>query len=222
MKFEAWLSAAILASSAAAIGPVVPGKPARPAGKPERLSNWKWTNPFVAVTQLAKFDSSCETEKTFSAKEYLLDDISEDPPHGLKPYMGALKKLFAETRYPGSWDGIDPHGYDRNLLQMQYSDVPVKVREWIEQQYRDKDSKFKGLFAVYKVPPEGAKVTDTVPVGEMPIPPELREPDKEKTILFAPGALYEILPLWVGEDSGCAGETFLPILLFQDPMVLTM
>lgn len=206
MKFETWLSAACLASRAAAVGPAVPGKPLRPPGKPEHMFNWKWTNPFFSEAQLSKYEASCTTEKTFPAKEYLLDDISEEPPLGLKPYMDALKKFFADRKYPGSWDGIDPHGYDRNLLQMKYTDVPIKVREWIEAQDRDAESKFKGLFAVYKVPPEGAKVTETVPAGDVPLLPELREPDAHKTVLFAPGALYEILPLWVGEDSECAGK----------------
>lgn len=30
----------------------------------------------------------------------------------------------------------------------------------------------------------------------------------EKVMIFAPGALYEILPLWVARQSSCEGETF--------------
>jgi hypothetical protein len=206
MKFEVWLSAASLASAATAMGPPAPGKPVRPKGKPEHLADWKWKNPFASESNLAQFETPCTAEKTFQAKEYLLDDISEEPPLGLLPFMDALKKVFENRQYPGSWDGIDPHGYDRNLLQMEYADVPVKIREWIEEQERDPESKMKGLFVVYQKPPAGAKAADTVPVAEMPIPPELRDLDEKKTVLFAPGALYEVLPLWVGEGSECAGK----------------
>ncbi|KAK5662275.1 hypothetical protein OQA88_8181 [Cercophora sp. LCS_1] len=203
MKLESWLSAACLVSAASALGPNGPGKPPRPPGKPERISSWKWGNPFALERELSKFEAPCTAEKTFQAKEFLLDDLSEEPPHGLNPYMNALKKIFAELRYPGSWDGIDPHGYDRNLLQMEYTDLPIKVREWIEEQDRAKTDK-KGLFAVYQKPTKDAKVSDTAPPPEGPIPVELRTTDAEKTVLFAPGALYEILPLFVAEDSGCA------------------
>lgn len=204
MKFSPLVSAACLAATASAIGPATPGKPARPAGRPERLENWKWTNPFSADDFSARFDASCTSEKKFPAREFLLDDLSVPPPVGLAPYMDALKKLFGERPYPGSWDGVDPHGYDRNLLQMDYVDVPVAVREWIEEQDRSKGDGHR-LFAVYRVPEEGTKAAETVPIGEAPLTAEDRAEDKGKTVIFAPGAVYENLPLWVAEGSDCVG-----------------
>jgi len=90
-------------------------------------------------------------------KEYLLDDVSEEAPFGLAAFQTALKEVFSVREYPGSWDGIDPYGYDRNLLQMEYADLPVKVREWIEEQERS-DGPGKGLFAVFKKLAPGIKV----------------------------------------------------------------
>ncbi|KAK1832020.1 hypothetical protein QBC39DRAFT_349986 [Podospora conica] len=171
------------------------------------MENWKWTNPFAADDFSARFDASCTSKKTFPAREFLLDDLSVPPPVGLAPYMDALKKLFADRPYPGSWDGIDPHGYDRNLLQMKYVDVPVAVREWIEEQDRSK-GEGQGFFAVYRVPEVGTKAADTVAVGDPSLSAEERAADDEtKTVIFAPGAVYQNLPLWVAEGSDCVGRS---------------
>jgi hypothetical protein len=169
------------------------------------MENWKWSDPFSS-SRYRKFDAACEAEKTFKATEYLLDDLSEAPPLGLLPYNEALKKIFKGREYPGSWDGIDPHGYDRNMLMMEYADVPVKVREWIEEQERS-DSEHKGLFAVYEKPVgEDDIVHNTVKVPATPILPALRPLDKKKVVILAPGAVYDILPLWVAEGSNCQGK----------------
>ncbi|KAK4442202.1 Glucarate dehydratase [Podospora aff. communis PSN243] len=200
MRLEAWVSAACLASTVSAIGPASPGS-ARPKGKPEKLRDFKWTNPFEDK-DINHFRPLCGAERTFHVKEYLLDDVSEEAPLGLAAYQTALKAVFNTRQYPGSWDGIDPHGYDRNLLQMEYADVPIKVREWIEQQERSSGDG-KGLFAVFKKPPAGARAVKPVQFPEVATPAELRADDKEKTVLFAPGAIYSTLPLWVAEDSEC-------------------
>jgi len=165
------------------------------------MRDFKWTNPFEHK-DIDHFRPLCGAERTFHAREYLLDDISEEAPRGLAAYQTALKAVFNSRQYPGSWDGIDPHGYDRNLLQMEYTDVPVKVREWIEEQERS-NGEGKGLFAVFKKPPAGAHAVTTVKVPEVSTPPELRADDKEKTVLFAPGAIYSTVPLWVADDSEC-------------------
>jgi len=202
MRLELLVSAACLASTVSAVGPAAPDKPARPKAKREKMADFKWHNPFKA-DDIDKFDVFCGAEKTFKMREYLLDDVSEDAPLGLVAYQTALKSVFGERQYPGSWDGIDPHGYDRNLLQMEYTDVPLKVREWIEEQERS-SGPGKALFAVYNKPTEGTKAAATVKVPETPTPAELRADDAKKTVIFAPGALYEQLPLWVAEDSDCA------------------
>jgi hypothetical protein len=198
-------TAAFLATSASAgVGPASPDVPPRLAGKPAKMDNWKWPNPFK--TPSTKFAPACTASRTFAAREFLLDDLALDPPTGLLPYRDALREVFSARQYPGSWDGIDPHGYDRNLLTMKYDEMPLRVREWIEEEERT-EGKGKGLFAVYKVPDEGTKVSDTVKVPEeSPVDEEWRERDAERVAIFAPGALYEVLPLWVAEGSGCEGE----------------
>ncbi|KAK0707883.1 hypothetical protein B0H67DRAFT_588843 [Lasiosphaeris hirsuta] len=216
MRLEAWVAAACLAAAASAMGPASPGKPARPAGKPEKMKNWKWADPFTS-SQIRQFDAACDAEQTFHAREFLLDDLSVAPPLGLSPFLDALKKVFSAREYPGSWDGIDPHGYDRNLLQMEYAEVPIKVREWIEEQERS-EGEGRGLFAVYEKPLEGQTVSETVKVSESPVAAALRPLDKKKVVIFAPGALYEVLPLWVAEGSDCA-DSLLDVAKYSAKLV---
>ncbi|RYP65955.1 hypothetical protein DL770_008889 [Monosporascus sp. CRB-9-2] len=175
-------------------------------GNPTQMSpeQFPWTNPFGS-NEIEGFSPSCEAKKTFKASEFLLDDLQIAPPLGLQPYGGALKKILKDRPYPGSWDGIDPHGYDRNLLQMEYSDVPVKVREWIEQQVKE-ETDHVGLFAVFQKQPKGKKATATAKPPEARKTGEADEADKDKVVLFAPGALYRSLPLWAAEGSDCEAE----------------
>ena len=107
---QSWLAATcLLASSATAIGPQ--GGPGRAPGKPAKMDNWKWANPFKTDSYENKsFTPSCTAEKEFEASEFLLDDLSEAPPLGIGPFRDGLKKVFSDREYPGSWDGIDPHG----------------------------------------------------------------------------------------------------------------
>jgi len=206
MKFTPLLAAALLTGSTTAIGPAAPDQPPRLKGKPEKMSSWKWPNPFTSSTVTKKYDPVCTVERTIAAQEYLLDDLSQNPPKGLLPYRDALKSVFGTRDYPGSWDGIDPHGYDRHILFMDYHLMPLKVREWIEDQERS-DGPGKGLFAVYPRPLPGTRVLHTVKVPqESPVPKEWRENDDRRIAIFAPGAIYETLPLWVADDSDCAGE----------------
>ncbi|OIW29284.1 hypothetical protein CONLIGDRAFT_413808 [Coniochaeta ligniaria NRRL 30616] len=208
MKFNtAALAASFLASAAAAVGPAAPGQQVRPEGKPTKMEDFKWADPFSS-SKIRKFTPSCDAEKTFHAREYLLDDLQLEPPLGLEPWAEALKKIFKGRPYPGSWDGWDPHGYDRNLLMMEYSEVPIPVREWIEEQERT-DGEGRGLFAVYEKPKDSHhKIHNVVKFPTKGMTPALRPLDKKKVLLFAPGALYDLLPLWVAESSDCK-ETLL-------------
>ncbi|KAK3682821.1 hypothetical protein B0T22DRAFT_539808 [Podospora appendiculata] len=207
MKPSALFTTAIFATSASAIGPASPGaapQAARPAGKPAPTENWKWasTSPFQSAALKTKFAPwSCAAEQTFRAREFLLDDLSELPPLGIKPFREALKLVFADRHYPGSWDGIDPHGYDRDLLVMDYAQVPRRVRAWIEEQERS-EGKGKGLFAVYEKPVGEAEPTGTVNFNDEE-EDEDRKADEGRVVVFAPGALWEVLPLWVAEESAC-------------------
>lgn len=220
MKLEALLTFALLTGAVTAVGPASPNSPPRLRGKREKMADWKWPNPFESPRH-KKFDAACEVERLFEAKEYMLDDLSEKGPGGLLAYRDALKQVFAMREYPGSWDGIDPHGYDRNLLLMGYDEMPLKVREWIEEQERT-DGPGKGLFAVYNRPVSGTRALHTIKIpAENPVSEEWRERDNRRVALFAPGALYEVLPLWVAEGSGCESKTS-TLLPFREPSILTV
>jgi hypothetical protein len=41
---------------------------------------------------------------------------------------------------------------------------------------------------------------------ETPVDEEWRARDPNRVVIFAPGAVYEVLPLFVAEGSGCEGE----------------
>lgn len=42
--------------------------------------------------------------------------------------------FYNKQLYPGSWEGIDKHGNDRELIKMDMTDLPWKVREWIKKE----------------------------------------------------------------------------------------
>ncbi|EGZ68756.1 hypothetical protein NEUTE2DRAFT_159389 [Neurospora tetrasperma FGSC 2509] len=212
---------AYLATVASAVGPAVPENAERLPGKPDLMPNWPWHNPFADANNTritisseseasapTRFVPTCSAQRTFRATEYLLDDLQELPPLGLIPWVEALRKTFTNRPYPGSWDGVDPHGYDRNMLMMEYVDVPIKVRRWIEEEeWREG----KGLFAVLaKADVEkGENVVATATSLREKKPEteeeerEWREGDVNRVVIFAPGAVYENAPLWVAEGSEC-------------------
>lgn len=179
-----------------------------PRVEPTMTENFTWSDPFSSP-KLAGFDTACESERTFTALEYQLHDLQEPEPKGLWPYGDALKALFGGRGYPGGWEGIDAHGYERILVKMEYTDVPVKVREWIEEQERS-EGPGKGLFGVYDKPDKGAMVTG---VANLPKEDYLRPLDQGRVAIFAPGAVYETLPLWVAEGSDCEGMSILKACL---------
>lgn len=201
MHTPSLFSVAILLSPVLAGGVPGPDDSPPPKVEPTKLENFNWTNPFTSP-KLANFDAACESKRTFEANEFQLHDLQLPEPKGLQPYGEALKEFFGGREYPGGWDGIDAHRYERNLLKMEYADVPVKVREWIEEEERS-EGPGKGLFAVYQKPAEGETVKK---VAKLPKADHLRPLDKKRTVIFAPGAVYETLPLWVAEGSDCEGK----------------
>lgn len=50
----------------------------------------------------------------------------------LKEYAPELKIFYYKQHYPGSWGGEDKHGNDRELLKMDYEELPFPVREWLQ------------------------------------------------------------------------------------------
>lgn len=208
MQTPSLFSVALLLSPV--LGGGIPGPEANipPKIEPSKLENFTWTDPFSSP-KLANFDAACESQRTFKAFEYQLHDLQLPEPKGLGPYSEALKTFFGGRPYPGGWDGIDAHRYERNLLKMEYADVPVKVREWIEEEERSKGPG-KGLFAIYQKPEEGETVQKTARLPDADKAEKLRPLDEKKIVIFAPGAVYENLPLWVAVGSKCEGETILP------------
>ncbi|KAK1673792.1 hypothetical protein BDP55DRAFT_669236 [Colletotrichum godetiae] len=189
------LAATLLATATSAFQV---GKPPMPQAKTTMADNFPWRDPFTSATTDA-YTPTCSSSKTFSATQYTLHDLFDKPPTGLFPWGDGLKTFFSGREYPGGWAGLDRHMYDRNVLMMEYADVPVRVREWIEEEERA-DGTGKGLFAVFEKPAgEGDKVTERVEIAD-----EVdRELDGGRVAIFAPGALYPVLPLFVADGSDC-------------------
>ncbi|KAF5234810.1 hypothetical protein FAUST_7434 [Fusarium austroamericanum] len=169
----------------------------------ELVKGFDWADPFT-LSSMAAFQPRCDDKKQFEVFEYTLAELMEPPPKGLKPWAKGLKAVFANREYPGGWLGLDPHAGGRSVLLMNYNRIPLVVREWIEQQERT-DGEGKALFAVLEKPKN-----DEDEIEEVVKFPEAdkidRANDKDKVAVFAPGALYGILPLWAAEASECKDQ----------------
>ena len=173
------------------------------------LIDFKWHNPFHRDEDIVTrhFEPDCEATGTVHAMQYKFKDLDVDLPGGLAPWKDALQPFLARD-YPGSWEAIDPGGANRDLLMMEYHDVPAPVREWVEEQHRipyNDKIWLIGIFGKPKTPEGGGK-----PVAEGISADKFDEvPAKDKVLIFAPGAMYEVLPLFVAknaESPGCEGE----------------
>lgn len=199
MKYRIIYASLSLASGALAVGSSAPKE------KPEvtMTEGFTWVDPFTAET-LANFSPSCDVLHKFPAMQYTLHDLFTPQPSGLLNWAESLKQVFTGRPFPGGWDGLDEHLYNRNILMMKYSDVPIKVREWVENAERT-SSEGKGLFAVY---PKAESKSHRVnrPVDFAAGEGGDRNKDEDRVVLFAPGAIYGILPLWVAEGSECEAD----------------
>ncbi|EON95668.1 hypothetical protein UCRPA7_8798 [Phaeoacremonium minimum UCRPA7] len=89
---------------------------------------------------------------------------------------------------------------------MEYKDVPETVKDWIEEQQDDNEGDTKWLFAVYDKPKEqGVKIKGTAKPRATD-KAGIKENGENKVMLFAAGAIYETLPLWVAEGSNCKDD----------------
>lgn len=193
------LVAALMASSTEAVG----GGQKKPDIKPHIVDGFVWKDPF-ALDAIAAFEPACEATRKFDMLEFTLENLMESPPKGLKPWAAGLKALFSTREYPGSWAGYDRHGYDRAILQMEYADIPLEARRWIEEQERTGGAG-KGLFGVFEKPQsENDTISEMVAIPDDAGSVD-RSLDKDRVAMFAPGALYYALPLWAAEDSNCKG-----------------
>ncbi|AEO69769.1 uncharacterized protein THITE_43138 [Thermothielavioides terrestris NRRL 8126] len=131
------------------------------------VPSFQWSNPFPSDgTDPGGYDIHCKASGTFHARLYKLRDLPLEPPLGLAPWEGAISDFISRRDYPGSWDGVDHKGLDREVVVMEWVDVPAAVRDWIEEQQRDESeaNDKKWLFGVFEKPRrEGEKVHGTVP-----------------------------------------------------------
>ena len=170
------------------------------------IETFNWKNPFALAPTPAGFEADCEATRTFHATQHALRDLQKPPPVGLAPWAEALKFFFGGRPFPGSWEGVDATGVDRDVIMMEYKDVPETVKDWIEEQQDDNEGDTKWLFAVYDKPKEqGVKIKGTAKPRATD-EAGIKENGANKVMLFAAGAIYETLPLWVAEGSNCKGK----------------
>lgn len=169
------------------------------------VDTFKWQNPFTAgSTHPGGLEARCEATATFRASQHALRDLQLEPPTGLAPWAEALKLFFGGRPFPGSWEGIDKHQGNRDVIMMEYGDVPAAVKDWVEGAQGDGEGDGRFLFGVYDKPraagdrvgrPASARTT-----------PAADDQGDGKVMFFAAGAIYDVLPLWVARGSGCEGE----------------
>lgn len=163
-----------------------------------------WDNPFHTASPPEGFTATCTSTRTFPATQHMVQDLNEPPPIGLEPWSDVVPYFFGGRPYPGSWEGMDHKGGARELVKMRWGDVPRLVRGWIrERQRADSEDEERYLFGVYESG-EGGKVKEMKVLGE-------EEGEDDLVVMFAAGALYGILPLWVAEGSDCEGESPIPL-----------
>ncbi|KAK1751530.1 hypothetical protein QBC47DRAFT_434706 [Echria macrotheca] len=187
------------------------------------VDTFRWSRPFPDDgTDPGGFHVHCKAEGTFHAKMYKLSDLIEPEPLGLQPWRFGIEEFLARRGYPGSWDGVDHKDQNREIVVMEYVDVPEPVRHWIEEQQRDvfeetiengqkvmrkKRNDRKWLFGIFAKPKrENQQINDTVapkPTDAAAVDPAHDIKDEDKIVVFAAGAAYEILPLWVSKGSKC-------------------
>ena len=175
------------------------------------VESFKWREPFPEDgSPLFGFDVPCEAKATFHGKQYKFSEFETE----LAPYSSALHSFFGQRDYPGTWGGVDHGGQDRQFIMMEYNDVPLPVKHWVEEHSKYGADVLKlALFSVLEKPKEGetVDVTGTTSVIEGQEPDKMvKVPAKEKVMVFAPGALYQILPLWVAAGSECERESTEP------------
>lgn len=161
------------------------------------VDNFPWKNTMPADGGTLNGYTSCRSETHFNATQYKLSDLHDPPPLGLAPWAATIDELLTSRFYPGSWQGVNYKGDQRDLVVMEYRDVPTAARAWVEEQLRDEEMRLKRFLTVVGKPRDGKEAVAEDLEGR---------PDGEKLLIFAPGELYNFLPLWVSHNSECEGE----------------
>lgn len=124
------LATAVLASSDSSAAAPASSGPAAASAPPTEdpiPTGALWTATWNDTT-LAPYTKSCATRSTYRGAIYKLSQLYPD----LEDFAPQLKVFYNKQLYPGSWSGIDKHGNDRELIKMDMSALPWKVREWIK------------------------------------------------------------------------------------------
>ncbi len=182
------------------------------------VPSFQWARPFPDDgTDPYNVHVHCRHSASFKAKMYQLKDLTVAPPAGLAPWGVAIEAFLRNRDYMGTWDGVDHGGMDREIVVMEWVDVPREVRLWIEEQQRDVGgvNPERWLFGVFEKPKKGEgdevqsvlgtvrppRETGAAGDGQQENVPEVK--DEDKIVVFPAGSIYEILPLWVAGGSGC-------------------
>ncbi|KAF1917520.1 hypothetical protein BDU57DRAFT_446078 [Ampelomyces quisqualis] len=113
-----------------------------------------WTAKWGTV-DLQPYSQNCLSRNTYTAKIYKLSELYPD----LKDFAPDLKIFYNKQLYAGSWNGIDAHGTKRELMRMELSSMPYKVREWLKRTPKQKhfsvhdDNVFFAPGAIYPILP---------------------------------------------------------------------
>ncbi|KAI6353317.1 hypothetical protein MCOR25_009036 [Pyricularia grisea] len=171
------------------------------------VSGWRWEKPWPHDdSSLMQFDELCRASATFPARQYKFSDLDADPV--VKPYGPAIRDLATGRVYPGSWDGVNVKGPQRDVLLVEWVRIPRLARGWIQAQLETEDGRNRHFFRVVERKAGGAGgaggSSGVVGNGVTDFTEGLQGVrDEEKVLITAPGELYQFLPLWVAEGSKC-------------------
>ncbi|KAH8702895.1 hypothetical protein GQ44DRAFT_631008 [Phaeosphaeriaceae sp. PMI808] len=113
-----------------------------------------WTAKWDSVA-LQPYTQHCLNRNTYTAKIYKLSELYPD----LKEFAPELKVFYNKQLYAGSWNGVDEHGAKRDLMRMELSEIPFKVREWLKRETKQRhfsvqdDTVFFAPGAIYPILP---------------------------------------------------------------------
>ncbi|TLS29036.1 hypothetical protein PpBr36_00887 [Pyricularia pennisetigena] len=182
------------------------------------VSGWRWEKPWPHDdSSLMQFDELCRASAAFPAQQYKFSDLDADP--AVRPYGPAIRDLATGRVYPGSWDGVNVKGPQRDVLLVDWARVPRLARGWIQAQLETEDGRSRHFFRVVSKKVEkkaggggGGGSSGVVVVVEEEGIVDFSESlagskDEDKVLITAPGELYQFLPLWVAEGSKCE-DTF--------------
>lgn len=167
------------------------------------VKGFDWVRPFPDDgLPPGGFDVPCQAIATFKAHQHKLSDLKKAE----SPWAGVVESMINGHMYAGSWDGVDHKHDKREVIMMEYTDVPQPVLDWIDAQQHDSENGKPWLFSVYEKPrpdtgdgPRGGEPKWAPAKGG-----DVR--DEDKVLVFPAGAIYEILPLWVAKGSTCEGR----------------